>query len=63
MNHAQFYVNGNTEIGKGMLKIENENQFLKSIIGGGKLFPARCSIYLFRILALYISTSLRSAVW
>ena len=29
---------------------------------GGKLFPARCSISLFGILALYISTSLRSAV-
>ena len=50
------------KIGKGMPKIENENQFLTSIIGGGKLFPAGCSIYLFRILALYISTSLRSAV-
>ena len=29
---------------------------------GEKLFPARCSISLFRILALYISTLLRSAV-
>ena len=47
---------------KLLYKLQTHGVQSKTFLIGGKLFPSRCSISLFRMLALYISTSLRSAV-